>query len=230
VQVYAVKVKEKMNMDDLYKLKPYISKDKLEKIKKYSRTHDIKMTLIADILARYLICKTTNLNNTDIYFNKNKFGKPMIRKYNKIYFNISHSFNMVICAVDSALIGIDIEYTNKIDLSSAEIFMTQEEFLKFMKKNENEKSNYFYTIWTLKESYVKACGEGLVIPFSSLNIKMSSDILSIETNNDFNDCYFKVYNLGNSYKVSICSKNRFFVKNINVINFDELIVEFLKYC
>ncbi|WP_257149478.1 4'-phosphopantetheinyl transferase family protein [Bacillus cereus] len=34
-----------------------------------------------------------------------------------------------------------------------------------------EKNDYFYDLWTLKESYIKAIGTGLSTPFNSFTIK-----------------------------------------------------------
>ncbi|MBU3198520.1 4'-phosphopantetheinyl transferase superfamily protein [Clostridium estertheticum] len=37
----------------------------------------------------------------------------------------------------------------------------------------------FYDLWTLKESYIKAIGRGLSIPFSSFNIKKNDYSISV---------------------------------------------------
>ena len=37
--------------------------------------------------------------------------------------------------------------------------------------NSDEKINYFYDLWTLKESYIKTIGKGLYTPLNSFSIK-----------------------------------------------------------
>ena len=42
-------------------------------------------------------------------FEKNQYGKPYLSEHPDFYFNISHSGEYVLCAIDNNPIGVDIE-------------------------------------------------------------------------------------------------------------------------
>jgi 4'-phosphopantetheinyl transferase len=95
----------------------------------------------------------------------NKFGKPFLDK--KIDFNISHSGEYAVCAVTGrGAVGIDIEKIRNIDLSDFERYMTPHEW-EHIKNSENPYEK-FYEYWTLKESVMKAYGQGLSVPLKDI--------------------------------------------------------------
>ncbi len=89
-------------------------------------------------------------------FNKikiNKNGKPFVAG---VFFNISHSNDLVVCAFDSNEIGIDIEKIKPVDLSNFHHVFTDRE-LTFIEENENP-TLAFYKLWVRKESFIKSIG------------------------------------------------------------------------
>lgn len=107
-----------------------------------------------EILLNYKV----NLMNEELTFNE--YGKPYL-KSNKIYFNISHSKNLIAIIISDKECGIDIEYINneKKHYDIINKFFTEKEI-----KNYQEvrfKDNYFYKIWTKKEAYFKFIGTGI---------------------------------------------------------------------
>lgn len=95
----------------------------------------------------------------------NDKGKPYLRNSN-IYFNISHSKDLVAIIIDNKECGIDIEYIDydrKIDKLLLKVLSPEEQ--KECNKSI-DKYEYFYRIWTIKEAYSKYIGTG--IGFSQL--------------------------------------------------------------
>lgn len=90
-------------------------------------------------------------------------GKPSITN-GKVFFNLSHSNELALCAITrDRLIGIDIEHIRTIndveDLSKR--FFSPREFQMICKRPFEKKTETFYIIWTFKEAYLKAVGQGL---------------------------------------------------------------------
>ncbi|GAA4064675.1 4'-phosphopantetheinyl transferase superfamily protein [Amphibacillus indicireducens] len=73
----------------------------------------------------------------------------------------------MICAIDKNKIGIDIEKMDDIDM--AKYFLTKKEFNFLISITEEEKKiSVFYDLWTLKESYVKYLGTGMLTSLESI--------------------------------------------------------------
>ena len=57
-------------------------------------------------------------------------------------------------------VGIDVEKIKDINIKIADRFFSKEESGRFIQKEESERLKYFFDLWTLKESYIKAETEG----------------------------------------------------------------------
>ena len=92
-------------------------------------------------------------------FQHDEYGKPYIinNLSKKLYFNISHSQKTTCIAVSTSLdIGIDIEYISQDEHKETYDIMFTKEEQNYLTKNPKK----FYTLWTLKEAYLKAHGLG----------------------------------------------------------------------
>ncbi len=53
------------------------------------------------------------------------------------------------------------------------------EYETLLNQPDEMRLKYFYMIWTLKESYIKAEGKGLSIPLNSFSISITSNSINI---------------------------------------------------
>lgn len=224
IEIHAILIDKKIEQGQFNKLLNFLPEEKQNKIKKFYKIEDAQRALFSDVLLRILINKRLNIKNNEINFYANKFGKPFLKNNNNFHFNISHSGTWILCALDDMdKIGIDIEKIKPIDFEIAERFFSNEECIELFKKKDNEKLMFFYELWTLKESYIKADGRGLSIPLDSFTIKIYNDIITINTINEFNTCFFKQYNnIDNNYKIAICASNNNIPDYIKIMNTEEL--------
>ncbi|MFD0772071.1 MULTISPECIES: 4'-phosphopantetheinyl transferase family protein [unclassified Bacillus (in: firmicutes)] len=182
-----------------------ISNEKRERMKRLLNLCDINRTLIGDLLIRSLICQKYKINNEEIRFIYNEYGKPFVENLSDFHFNISHSGEWVVCATANSNVGIDIEKVSEIEaLKLANEFFSEEEFYDLSNIDSDEQVNYFYDLWTLKESYIKTIGKGLYIPLNSFSIKKDSRTL-ISYKNISQNFYFRQYNIEANYKVAACA-------------------------
>lgn len=94
-------------------------------------------------------------------------GKPCFRSI-PLKFNISHSGDYVFCVFSKQEIGADIQYcrlqTDKTMAGIVRRFFSKAEQHKWKEIERTEdKSDYFYQIWTRKEAYGKLTGDGLLV-------------------------------------------------------------------
>jgi len=106
------------------------------------------------------------------------FGRPFLAVGGD--FNISHSGGCVICAAtDKGRVGIDIEEIRHINMADFKHSMTSAEWASI--QNSNRPHSTFFEYWTIKESVLKAHGQGLSIPLNEIHIHKDRAILYNET-------------------------------------------------
>ena len=147
-----------------------MSEEKQRRVDRFRRVEDRKRIVAGEMLARISIAEWCGVSPESIIFSKHEFGKPFAVGLG-VEFNISHSGNMVVCAIDDKPVGIDIEIIRPIDLSVAKRIFTQAELFylfqhppteqDFVYTTDKEKLTRFFENWTAKEAYGKCLGNGL---------------------------------------------------------------------
>lgn len=208
MEMYAVKISD-ISEEMLNELCLLIDSEKKSKVEKFVNKKDKIRTLIGEILIRTIIIENLNIDNKYIRFNKNQYGKPYLKEYPNFNFNISHSGDYVLCAVDDKPIGVDVEEKKSIEYEEiAKSFFTAKEFDYIVNGDLKSRLDRFYEIWTLKESYIKCCGQGLSIPLKSFSIEIDKyeNIKGI-SNNEYKEHTFKLFDIELGYKMAVCSLN-----------------------
>ena len=221
INIYAVELSSPMEESLFQLFLGFVGKKKEERIMKFLRREDAERSLVGDVLIRVLICDHLGLHNSDIFFSYNEFGKPSLEYDTAFDFNLSHSGKWVACAIDTSPLGIDVECIRDIDFSIAERFFSHIEYGDIMERVGNSRLEYFYDLWTLKESYIKARGMGLSIPLSSFTIRKENG--SITCYSELEETwYFRQYNIDPDYKFSVCANNIKFPGDIIILNPSQL--------
>lgn len=91
-------------------------------------------------------------------FSYKKNGKPYLKEYPEIFFNISHCRKGIACAVCDCPVGVDIEEIQPgLEIRSLVLNREEEDAVKMSETPDVE----FTRIWTRKESFLKLTGEGI---------------------------------------------------------------------
>jgi len=105
-------------------------------------------------------------------------GRPILPHDEDIHFSISHTQDLVALALTSgARIGIDLEYTQShVDLIELAGRIFSEDDLKLFQALPNgEKPGAFYRVWTRKEAYLKARGEGIAEGLQLISVSLGAE-------------------------------------------------------
>lgn len=105
---------------------------------------------------------------------KREHGKPYFPDYAGIHFNISHAADMAVCVVAQSELGVDIEAARTVREALLRRVLTEAERDWFMHSQDKEEA--FIRLWTLKESYVKATGEGLGADFTKIEFQFPASL------------------------------------------------------
>ena len=160
---------EKADFDRLVAEMPRARRERLGRLRRYE---DAQRSLLGDSLARYALRRRTGAVARELVFGDNGYGKPLLLEPSGLHFNVSHSGSWVLCAVDDGPVGVDVEMIRPIDIGSvAQSFFSEVEYESLMlEPDEGSRLRSFYRLWTLKESYIKARGEGMALPLDSFTI------------------------------------------------------------
>ncbi|HEY0827258.1 MAG TPA: 4'-phosphopantetheinyl transferase superfamily protein [Bacilli bacterium] len=199
-----------------------IEETKQKKICAYRQQADKERSILGDILIRIMLFNHFGWVDTGQPFAINQYGKPSLIGRTEMQFNLSHSGDWIVCAVSSNPIGIDVEKINVVDLSIANRFFSKEEQTALFSRSEEEKLPYFYELWTLKESYIKAIGKGLSEPLNQFTIHTDSNGIKLVTDRSNTNWQFRQYNLDPEYKLSVCTVKNSFPDYIREFHWTEL--------
>ena len=160
-----------------------MGEDKQKRVDRFRFSEDKKRTIAGEMLARIGISEWCGKAPEDIVFLAHKKGKPYASGL-KVEFNVSHSENMVVCAISDKPIGIDVEKLRPVDLKIAKRICTEEE-LEYLFGHPAEEGDFkvtndpllilrFFKLWTAKEAYGKLLGTGLAV----MNLPAKTDAIS----------------------------------------------------
>ena len=96
-------------------------------------------------------------------------AKPFLKGSPGVFFNISHTEGMAVCAVCGRPVGIDIQIRRPYSRRLARRICSPEEYSWICEKQEKEAEKAVLRLWTLKESFAKADGRGLAVPFRQIS-------------------------------------------------------------
>jgi len=180
--------------------------------------------VIRSILSRYC----NEFNPIEWRFEFGSQGKPSIEfpKLPKpLYFNISHSKNRIAAAVSRhPNIGVDIESVSpkREFVKIAQRFFSTPEVEAMLCLTPARQLSRFYDLWTLKESYLKASGSGLIIPLRQFSFSFpQNEKVDITFDNKLNekpdDWNFWQFDDGENYRLALALKPNEHQDNYKII-------------
>lgn len=175
----------------------------------YKTEHRLGLELLAQGLSDLYHLTFTQDTLADALITS-EHGKPMLRDYPHIHFNISHCDLLVLCCFDNTPIGIDAELIRDFRKSIFRRTLSESEKVYFEDCDETLPfyQQRFYCIWTLKESWIKHSGLGLsqTLTDSAFTIEENETGFSVTSN--LPQLYFKnLYFADQRYMVSICAEH-----------------------
>ncbi len=221
-EIFALKLSPDTEKTKFNELLKFVGSEKRLKINRFVRHEDAQRALFAEILIRYIICNKLKVKNDMIVLNKDNYGKPFLKGFKDFHYNLSHSQKWIVCAVDNLPIGIDVEAVRPIETDIARRFFSREEYENLISKEIHERTAYFFELWTLKESYIKAWGKGLSVPLDSFTVRSNAMGIEVYTKNEFNKCFFKQYQIDPKYKMAVCAQKEDFPDKIVMKGLEEL--------
>jgi 4'-phosphopantetheinyl transferase len=168
IDLYATTVAEHLDRLDLFFAS--LSEDEQERAKRFRYPRDYNQFVVARGLLRRLLGQYLRCEPKDVAFVYGPHGKPMVEswKFNlgfELAFNLAHSGGWVLYGVSGdRAVGVDIEQMQGMEtdldrLSRRSFTKSEAQLVKSLA--EPLKSEMFFRLWSCREAYLKATGEGL---------------------------------------------------------------------
>lgn len=218
------KIRSRKPLEDrmFFSLLELIEEEDRKQILRYRFWQDRQRSLLGHLLSRYAIIQAYALTNKEIQIRRRAYGKPYIKDYSQIHYNISHSGEWVVVAIGKSPIGIDVENRKEDwDLIGERVFSESE---KYWSQNSYKRKAI---LWTIKEAYVKYLGIGLSKSLNSFSIDMKKRIIT-EVQKPFQTS-FDYFVLDNDYVCSECgyAKGAYYSRKVCQAELDTFITSVL---
>ena len=129
-----------------------LSDERCEKALKHHSTLGRKLSVGVYLLLCFALKDKYGIEEA-VEFGYNENGKPFLKDYPYIHFNLSHCKKAVACAVSDIEVGVDVQDVRPVSDKVAKRVLTEAEYGKF--KVAQTPDEYFCGIWTVKESFLK---------------------------------------------------------------------------
>jgi 4'-phosphopantetheinyl transferase len=139
-----------------------------------------------------------------------------ILKGSDLKFSISHSGNIVVCAVASNAIGVDVERTKPVKLDLMKFYFNSESWFEII--NAPDVYAEFYRHWTMREAAIKAAGFG--IDQMELS-EMFPEDHTIQVRNEIYYC--RMLPVRYDYTVCLASDKEIEDVALNMLNIEDLV-------
>jgi len=132
---------------------------------------------IARGVLRRLLGHYLHVDPGALVFGYAQHGKPFLRD-GSLHFNMSHSHNLALYAVTlEREVGIDIEWPRaKVaheEIAARFFSLEEQEALAGLPAAQHREA--FYNIWTRKEAYVKARGDGIAAGLDTFSVSLGGE-------------------------------------------------------
>lgn len=216
--LYAINVQDFTDEKLFCEAYNYVNDFRKEKINRFRFPKDKYLSLGAGLLLEYAL-KKAEVPFGDIVIGDN--GKPFF-KDNRVFFSVSHSEDIAICAVAPFEIGCDVEFKEPPNLEIANRFFSGEEYADIISSPDG--ADKFYRYWTLKESFMKATGLGMKIPLHSFMISLKNGITITQSVNE-KPYFFKEFTEIKGYGCAVCCTQNCDTTEFRFVTAKEILAE-----
>lgn len=140
-----------------------VNEQRRQKVLRCKNKEDSLLSLGAELAFFYAV-REMGLYYQELKIEISKMGKPSVKEIPNLEFSLSHTGQIAVCAISDKAIGVDIELKNRCDS------WDEERCNRFKEKiaSVQESSMDLITLWTRKESMLKAKGMGIFHSFNEI--------------------------------------------------------------
>ena len=158
-----------------------LSQDEAERAARFRFERDRSRYLVGRGILRVLLASLLDTTPESLRFDYSPHGKPRLiqpENQSRLDFNLAHSKDCAVFAFAwNRTLGVDIEAI-KPDTPCDELaqnYFSESERAAYFALPEAERRAAFFRLWTRKEAYVKARGEGLTLSLRDFDVSLDAE-------------------------------------------------------
>ncbi|MBO4624244.1 MAG: 4'-phosphopantetheinyl transferase superfamily protein [Bacteroidales bacterium] len=156
-----------------------VSPQRREQALRYVKDSDRRQSLAAYLLLLQALEEEYGISDP-VEFGFGPHGKPFLKDYPHIHFNLSHCPGASLCVLEASPVGCDIEGVPPVlDEDLCRWVCSDQEFAQI--RQSARPTVAFTRLWTRKEAFLKFTGEGLTDHLKKLLLLPEAKAVSFET-------------------------------------------------
>lgn len=163
-----------------------MSPDEQDRCGRFRFERERRMFVATRALVRTVLSSYFPVESRAWGFSADQHGKPAVKipmVTPRIHFNLAHTDGLVVCVVSAACesIGVDAERLERGRdfLGETEGYFSSTERDALRACPASGRARLFLAYWTLKESYAKARGEGVALPFDKFSFRVEKGTIGV---------------------------------------------------
>lgn len=167
---------EKLDLNEALSL---VSPQRREQVLRYVKESDRRLSLAAYLLLQQALREEYGIIDS-LHFGFGPHGKPFLKDYPHIHFNLSHCPGAALCVVEASPVGCDIECVPPVLDDDLCRWVCSDQELAQIRQSACP-TVAFTRLWTRKEAFLKFTGEGLTDRLKKLLLLPEAKAVSFET-------------------------------------------------
>jgi 4'-phosphopantetheinyl transferase len=157
-----------------------LSNDEIERVDRYRFDADRRRFAVCRTALRTILASYLRVAAHEIGLVTTASGKPHLhsRHESDLRFSVSHSGDLALIALANGReVGVDVEQIRAMPGMDGVIrrYFAAHEVRVLESLPDDERRRAFFRIWTLKEAYLKGCGDGLTRRLDAIDVMAHAD-------------------------------------------------------
>ncbi len=210
MEIYVAEVGELFGEHMPLALYEMLTPERREKIKRIRIESEKRRSAAVGLLLEYglrqrgysLVC---DHGFQKLGISRETYGKPYLTGTEQLFFNLSHSGSYAAAVFSDEPVGIDVERVRPADMALAKRFFAAEEYAALRAVCDERDmggrlDREFIRLWTRKESYIKAVGEGMHLPLADFSV-----LAETVSYGQFGTYYLSTWEMFDDAVLSVCA-------------------------
>ena len=159
--------------DELSRISHCLNDEERQRMARLHFQGDRDRFLASRGLLRHILASYVDASPGRIRFGYAPRGKPFLLEHPDLRFNLSHAADLLVVAVAAGReLGVDVEqvFSEAVMSEVSGVVLSDPELATLEGLDPGERRDWFVRLWTRKEAYIKADGQGMALRLDHIDV------------------------------------------------------------